>query len=70
LRFLVTEVCGLRFLVTEVCGLRFLDDCVQITCVPKPVGNTIASGAQVQQVINIESISEFAEAPILIITFS
>lgn len=42
----------------------------QITCTQKPVDTTIDSGAQVQQVINIECITEFAEAPILAISFT
>lgn len=41
----------------------------QITCSAKPVGTTIESGAQVQQVINIECITEFSDAPLLIISF-
>ncbi|XP_062587092.1 AP-2 complex subunit alpha-2-like [Saccostrea cucullata] len=43
---------------------------LQITCTQKPVDTTIDSGAQVQQVINIECITEFAEAPILAISFT
>ncbi|XP_061180876.1 AP-2 complex subunit alpha-2-like [Saccostrea echinata] len=42
----------------------------QITCTQKPVDTTIDSGAQVQQVINIECITEFAEAPVLAISFT
>ena len=38
-------------------------------CTAKPVGTVIESGAQVQQVINLEVLSEFTEAPILHIGF-
>ena len=48
---------------------KHLNSWSQIACTPKPVGTTIDSGAQVQQVINIECITEFTEAPILVITF-
>ncbi|OWF50679.1 AP-2 complex subunit alpha-2-like [Mizuhopecten yessoensis] len=41
----------------------------KITCQQKPVGTVVDSGAQVQQVINIEIISEFTEAPTLQISF-
>lgn len=41
----------------------------QLSCQPKPAGNVIESGAQSQQVINAECVTEFSEAPILNISF-
>lgn len=41
----------------------------QLSCQPKPAGNVIECGAQSQQVINAECITEFSEAPVLNISF-
>uniref|UniRef100_A0A8C5XRJ4 AP-2 complex subunit alpha n=1 Tax=Microcebus murinus TaxID=30608 RepID=A0A8C5XRJ4_MICMU len=38
-------------------------------CVTKPVDPTVDGGAQVQQVVNIECVSDFTEAPVLNIQF-
>uniref|UniRef100_F6RMD2 AP-2 complex subunit alpha n=1 Tax=Callithrix jacchus TaxID=9483 RepID=F6RMD2_CALJA len=38
-------------------------------CITKPVDPTVEGGAQVQQVVNIECVSDFTEAPVLSIQF-
>uniref|UniRef100_A0A2K5CMG6 AP-2 complex subunit alpha n=1 Tax=Aotus nancymaae TaxID=37293 RepID=A0A2K5CMG6_AOTNA len=38
-------------------------------CITKPVDPTVEGGAQVQQVVNIECVSDFMEAPVLSIQF-
>lgn len=43
--------------------------CSHLNLQTKPVDPTVDGGAQVQQVVNIECISDFTEAPVLNIQF-
>uniref|UniRef100_A0A8I6AGL2 AP-2 complex subunit alpha n=1 Tax=Rattus norvegicus TaxID=10116 RepID=A0A8I6AGL2_RAT len=54
----------LNFTPTLICA-----DDLQTNILTKPVDPTVDGGAQVQQVVNIECISDFTEAPVLNIQF-
>ncbi|CAC5367975.1 AP2A [Mytilus coruscus] len=43
---------------------------VQLSCQPKPAGEVIECGAQNQQVIQAECVTEFSEAPVLNISYT
>lgn len=43
--------------------------CAHLSLQTKPVDPTVDGGAQVQQVVNIECVSDFTEAPVLNIQF-
>lgn len=43
--------------------------CTHLSLQTKPVDPTVDGGAQVQQVVNIECVSDFTEAPVLNIQF-
>lgn len=43
--------------------------CIHLSLQTKPVDPTVDGGAQVQQVVNIECVSDFTEAPVLNIQF-
>ncbi|KFP34677.1 AP-2 complex subunit alpha-2, partial [Chlamydotis macqueenii] len=61
----------LNFTPTVICSddLHFLNLFLCLNLQTKPVDPTVDGGAQVQQVVNIECVSDFMEAPILNIQF-
>uniref|UniRef100_A0A8C0EBY1 AP-2 complex subunit alpha n=1 Tax=Bubo bubo TaxID=30461 RepID=A0A8C0EBY1_BUBBB len=61
----------LNFTPTVICSddLHFLKQFLCLNLQTKPVDPTVDGGAQVQQVVNIECVSDFMEAPILNIQF-
>ncbi|NXW51579.1 AP2A2 protein, partial [Nyctiprogne leucopyga] len=61
----------LNFTPTVICSddLHFLNHFLRLNLQTKPVDPTVDGGAQVQQVVNIECVSDFMEAPILNIQF-
>ncbi|NXT00240.1 AP2A2 protein, partial [Jacana jacana] len=61
----------LNFTPTVICSddLHFLNHFLCLNLQTKPVDPTVDGGAQVQQVVNIECVSDFMEAPILNIQF-
>uniref|UniRef100_A0A8B9PE57 AP-2 complex subunit alpha n=1 Tax=Apteryx owenii TaxID=8824 RepID=A0A8B9PE57_APTOW len=59
----------LNFTPTVICSDDFLNYILCLNLQTKPVDPTVDGGAQVQQVVNIECVSDFMEAPILNIQF-
>lgn len=62
------RICGVFFKVSNSL-ISFLNHFLCLNLQTKPVDPTVDGGAQVQQVVNIECVSDFMEAPILNIQF-
>uniref|UniRef100_A0A8C5DB87 AP-2 complex subunit alpha n=1 Tax=Gouania willdenowi TaxID=441366 RepID=A0A8C5DB87_GOUWI len=56
-------------LVYSIMFLKFLNCCVQLNVQTKPVEPLVEGGAQIQQVLNIECLTDFIDAPLLNIKF-
>lgn len=50
-------------------GLMLLDNWPQLNVQTKPVEPLVEGGAQIQQVLNIECLTDFSDAPLLNIKF-
>uniref|UniRef100_A0A7N8XFM1 AP-2 complex subunit alpha n=1 Tax=Mastacembelus armatus TaxID=205130 RepID=A0A7N8XFM1_9TELE len=62
-----TSVQFANFTTTDV--LMVLDNCLQLNVQTKPVEPLVEGGAQIQQVLNIECLTDFSDAPLLNIKF-
>nr|KAF6281594.1 adaptor related protein complex 2 subunit alpha 2 [Pipistrellus kuhlii] len=59
----------LNFTPTLICSDDLQANILDLSLQTKPVDPTVDGGAQVQQVVNIECVSDFTEAPVLNIQF-